>query len=246
MTQLASVRFAAQTPEEILTYLTKSAQDVSSEKITQGIAISILDKKRPENSGTLMKYIRAKCNVEIAPHAFSVAVSFSALNGTGTGFVEESKFVLVPLKWHLHASAIINLVAKPEANLDDAGRAGVHEEIAEIFRTKPEKGEDLLKLIKNRFKPVPAGGTDAGDGDPTPAAAAVVELPPVNALSDEYIKAIGFQAAECKDPAALTRVAQLLEFIRQHVVVSKLAELGVTEEITPLVAPAPEPAQIAA
>lgn len=212
MKQLASVRFAGQSAEEIVAFLVKSGTGVSSAKIEQGIALAILDGKRPANSGTLKKFVRAKCAVEITPHAFSVAVAFAALNGKGVGFVEEEKFILVPLNWHLQASAILNLVADPKANLDDAGRAAVHEEVAEIFRAKPDKGEELLKLIKSRFKP--AETPDAGDGKENESDEPFAKLPPeqriprlakflAEMLQKENLKKLGLEAAALTDIPAL-------------------------------------------
>lgn len=218
--KLVSTKFTTATAENILAYLSKSGTEVSSTKISQGIALAILDDKRPANSGTLKKYVRTKCSAELTPHAFSVAVAYAALNGTGVGHVEEEKFLAVPLNWHLETSAIVNLVSDPEKNLDDAARAAVHEEISEIYRTKPDKGQDLLKLIKARYKPAAENAdekdketADGADGKTVLTGPLAIAEFLAATLTKDGLKAIGLAAAALTDLQAVQRTYALLASI---------------------------------
>lgn len=184
-----------------LAALITSARDkVTSRQSEIGKMLVALDEKR-DGKGTLQAFVR-KLVGEIDSTAYKCAIAFGMV-GEGSGFVPESDFDAVPVRWKIVVSAILNLLEKAK---DDILTAGTRAEVAVIMHARPADGYKTLANIKKCLLPEPVKSDGEGNGETDEESKAPETAP--DFLTGDHIKAIRAQLETCADAATLELMAQ--------------------------------------
>lgn len=183
--------------------LAKRAASITSKAgaatLELGKILAVLDARREDK--TLSAYARTVLGVEIESTCYKVAVAFGGIVGDGGhGSVIESQFDVVPVRWHVVVSSILNQMEKDKR--DDSFRAEIRENVATVLRERPDKGHDTLKAILATVKPEkkePEGGEDEN-------AQTIVPADGISAA--DFIRFLGKKLEEETNTAALTNASE--------------------------------------
>ena len=106
--------------------------------------------------------------------------------GAGAGHYAEDDLDKTPARWLAVASAIYGLLDKAEGDektpMDAAKAAGYREQVAEVIRTRPGNGLEVLKALRDSLKPEKETG--GGEGAETPGEEIPAEEKALSAMKE--------------------------------------------------------------
>ena len=203
--------------------------------LTLGKIIFALQGKAPAGA-VMSKYILGAFGVtraDVPSVAWSVARCCEYI-GAGAGHYAEDDLDKAPARWLAVVSAIYGLLDKAEADektpMDAAKAAGYREQVAEVIRTRPGNGLEVLKALRDSLKPEKDGGAGgAGEGE---AAETPEEMTAAESALDALKQAARFLSESNLDTAlvavfrrTLLSVGRLLRFKAKDATPAPIAPL---------------------
>jgi hypothetical protein len=156
--------------KELVTLAKKTLAQFGSACLVLGKILFAMQRKAPAGV-SMSKYILGALGVsrsDIPSVSWSVARCCEYI-GTGAGHYAEEDLDKTPASWLAVASAIFGLLDKAEnddkAPMDAAKVAGYREQVAEVIRSRPGNGLEVLKALRDSLKPEKKDGGAGGAGE---------------------------------------------------------------------------------
>ena len=209
--------------KELVTLAKKHLAQFGAACLLLGKILFALQRKAPAGV-SVSKYILGALGVsrtDIPSVSWSVARCCEYI-GAGAGHFAEDDLDKTPARWLAVASAIYGLLEKAEGDeknpMDAAKAAGYREQVAEVIRTRPGNGLEVLKALRDSLKPEKETGGGAGadgEGAETPA-----EEIPAEEMALSAMKEAARLLAESKPDAG-----QCAVFRRLAISIGRIAKL---------------------